>query len=101
MTYSVYNKSIVKNKEEQKMKKSVKEKLIGFGLKVWEKGETRRIYINDLSEVANKLGYEMVNPKLFKKTSIYYDCVTEKFSFDCQSSVKESVREVIALLRKE
>ena len=51
--------------------------------------------------MANKLGYEMVNPKLFKKTSIYYDCVTEKFSFDCQSSVKESVREVIALLRKE
>ena len=83
------------------MKKSVEEKLISFGLKVWEKGEMRRIYIDDLGEIANKLGYEMHNPKLFKKTSIYYDCVSEKFSFNCQSSVKECVREVIALLRKE
>lgn len=89
---------LYKNKEEKKV--TVEEKLNNLGCKTWEKGEKKRVYINDLGAVAAKLGYKMTNNKIFKRTDIYYDVKADKFCFNCTSSVESSVREVIKLIRE-
>ena len=78
---------------------TVEEKLNEMGCKTWEKGDKKRVYINDLKVISDKLGYELNNPKIFNKTKIYYDVVEDSFSFDCQNSVEKYVREVIKMIR--
>lgn len=83
---------------------TVEEKLNEMGCKTWEKKEeevtkVKRVYINDLKVISDKLGYELDNPKMFNKTKIYYDVLDDSFSFDCQRSVEKHVREVIKMIR--
>ena len=83
---------------------TVEEKLNEMGCKTWEKkeGETvkaKRVYINDLKVISDKLEYELDNPKMFKRTSIYYDVLKDTFIFNCQSSVEKHVEAVIKLIR--
>ena len=72
--------------------------LISKGLKVWEKGEYKRIYI-DVCE----FGIEKftINPKSFKGISIYYNCKDDKFYFSVSNSRKSTISEYIDYLRNE
>lgn len=70
------------------------------GLKVWEKGEHKRIYINDLKVV----GIENYtnNPKGFKGVKMYYDVNSDKFVMQgVTSSREETMRELIKGIRAE
>ena len=92
-------------KEEVKKDMTVKEFLLNKGLKTWKKGTEgtadykERIYINDLTVV----GIEKVtlNPKAHKKDSMYYDCINNDFTFFTPNSGKETMRELIELIKKE
>ena len=91
--------------EEGENEMKVEEKLQGLGYKVWEKGEKntenykKRIYINNLMELAEKLNVELDNPKALRKDSMYFDCVTEKFYFNVTSSRVATVETLIEVIR--
>lgn len=91
--------------EEGENEMKVEEKLQGLGYKVWEKGEKntenykKRIYINNLMELAEKLNVELDNPKTLRKDSMYFDCVTEKFYFNVTSSRVATVETLIEVIR--
>lgn len=77
---------------------TVKEYLINKGLKVWEKGNNERIYINDLEIVG--ISEVTINPKAYRKVSCYYDCKTDEFVFSgLTSSRKETANKLVELIR--
>ena len=82
---------------ENEMK--VEEKLIEAGCKVWEKGEMRRVYINDIAALCEKFGI-LTNAKRINKTvKMHYDCVTDTFSYSSSSSYESTVNELIEAIR--
>lgn len=82
------------------MKKTIENYLLnlGVGLKVWEKGDKRRIYINNLEDVG--LAEVESNPKQFRKYSMWFNCETGNFNYNVSRSV-ESVMEAVIELIKE
>lgn len=84
---------------ENEMK--VEEKLTNLGYKVWKKEDSngvitaKRIYINNLAELADKVGCFLHNPKGLRKDTMYFDCLDEKFYYNVTSSRKASVLEII------
>ena len=84
----------------------VEEKLQNLGYKVWSKKDSegnfiaKRIYINNLMELSEKLNIELLNPKALRKDSMYFDCMTEKFCFNVTSSRVSTVEMIIEELRK-
>ena len=79
--------------------KRIEKVLNDLGCKTWIKGSYKRVYINDLGTIATKVGYEFSNPRLFARTSIYFDCTCNTFFFNTTSSRKKSVSEVIKLIK--
>lgn len=80
--------------------KTVESYLLEKGLKVWTKGENKRIYINDL----NVVGIEKVsnNPKGYRKVTLVYDIVKDSFSWSgSTNSMDATIEELIALIRNE
>ena len=80
--------------------KTIESLLLEKGLKVWTKGENKRIYINDL----NVVGIEKVsnNPKGYRKVSLVYDIVKDSFSWSgSTNSMDATIEELIALIRSE
>ena len=80
--------------------KTVENLLLEKGLKVWTKGENKRIYINDLIVV----GIEKVsnNPKGYRKVSLVYDITKDSFSWSgSTNSMDATIEELIALIRSE
>jgi len=74
--------------EEVKEENTVTTYLEKLGLKVWEKGEHKRVYINDLMLV----GLEEVcksNTKRIAKNTMYYNIVQDTFCYDVSSSVEQ------------
>lgn len=74
--------------------------LLDKGLKVWEGGSNKRIYINDFSVV----GIERFtpNPKSFKKATMYYDLSNGRFyPSNVQRSNESTMDELIAAIRAE
>lgn len=70
------------------------------GLKVWEKGDKKRVYIDDL----NLVGIERYtpNPKSFRKVSMYYDVIEDKFVVSgSTSSRKSTIEELINGIRED
>lgn len=96
--------SYLQNKGENEMK--VEEKLQNLGYKVWSKKDSegnviaKRIYMNDLAELSEKLNVELLNSKGLRKDSMYFDCITEKFHFNVTSSRVSTVESMIEKLRK-
>lgn len=80
--------------------KKVEEYLLGLGLRVWEKGNHRRIYINDL-KVVGLLEVEKHNPKAFRRESMYYDCIKEKFVYNVSRSAVSTMEDLIAYIEKK
>ncbi len=91
---------------EGEVKMAVEEKLQNLGYKVWSKNDSegnviaKRIYVNNLMELAEKLNIELLNPKALRKNSMYFDCMTEKFCFNVTSSRVATVERIIEELRK-
>lgn len=85
---------------------NIEQKLLNLGYKVWEKGEEnttnykKRIYINDLMELAAKLNVNLDNPKALRKSSMYYDCLTGKFFFNATSSRISLINMLIDEIRR-
>lgn len=80
--------------------KTVESYLLEKGLKVWAKGENKRIYINDL----NVVGIEKVsnNPKGYRKVTLVYDIVKDSFSWSgSTNSMDATIEELISLIRNE
>lgn len=80
--------------------KTVESYLLEKGLKIWTKGENKRIYINDL----NVIGIEKVsnNPKGYRKVTMVYDIVADKFSWNgSTNSMDATIEQLIALIRSE
>lgn len=80
--------------------KTVESYLLEKGLKVWTKGENKRIYINDL----NVVGIEKVsnNPKGYRKVTLVYDIVKDSFSWSgSTNSMDATIEELISLIRNE
>lgn len=84
----------------------VEAKLQELGYKVWEKGVKdsegykRRIYTNNLMQLAEKLNIELLNPKALRNNSMYFDCLNETFYYDVTSSREATVKTIIEELRK-
>ena len=84
---------------------SIEEKLQGLGYKVWSKKDSegnviaKRIYINNLAELAEKLNIELMNPKGYRKDTMYFDCLDEKFYFNVTSGRKETVLKIISAIK--
>ena len=93
---------LYENEGEKEM--GIEEKLQGLGYKVWSKKDlegnviAKRIYINNLSELAEKLNVELMNPKGYRKDSMYFDCLDGKFYFNVTSGRKETVLEIISAI---
>ncbi|MCR1953181.1 hypothetical protein NSA50_19535 [Clostridium sp. DSM 100503] len=91
---------------EGEVEMAVEEKLQNLGYKVWSKNDSegnviaKRIYVNNLMELAEKLNIELLNPKALRKNSMYFDCMTEKFCFNVTSSRVAIVERMIEELRK-
>ena len=85
---------------------NTEQKLLNLGYKVWEKGEEnttnykKRIYINNLMELAEKLNVDLDNPKALRKDSMYFDCVTGKFFFNATSSRISLINMLIDEIRR-
>lgn len=78
----------------------VKAFLINKGLKVWAKGNYERIYINDLTVVG--INHVTSNPKGYRKQSMYYDCVNDKFVFQGATNGRiETMRKLCDFIRNE
>ena len=83
---------------------SIEEKLQRLGYKVWSKKDlegnviAKRIYINNLSELAEKLNVELMNPKGYRKDSMYFDRLDGNFYFNVTSSRKETVLKIISAI---
>ena len=86
-------------REAKEVKSSVKEYLESKGLKVWKKNDKERIYINDLSRVADIDAYTC-NPKSFRKVSAYYDVKNDKFVYSVSSSREETMKQSILGIRE-
>ena len=85
--------------QEGEKEMGIEEKLVEAGCKVWEKGEMRRIYINDVAVLCEKFGI-LTNAKRINKTvKMHYDCVTDTFSYSSNNSYKETVEELISAIR--
>ena len=85
---------------KEKNDMTIEEYLKSKGLKVWEKGEMKRIYINDLSVVG--LEKYTDNPKGFRKVSMYYDVATNHFfSSGVTGSRKNTITELINGIRMD
>ena len=85
--------------QEGEKEMGIEEKLVEAGCKVWEKGEMRRIYINDVAVLCEKFGI-LTNAKRINKTvKMHYDCVTDTFSYSSSNSYKETVKELISAIR--
>ena len=82
----------------------IEEKLQGLGYKIWSKKDSegnviaKRIYINNLAELAEKLNVELMNPKGYRKDSMYFDCLDGKFYFNVTSGRKATVLEIISAI---
>ena len=93
---------LYENEGEKEM--SIEEKLQGLGYKVWSKKDSegnviaKRIYINNLAELAEKLNVELMNQKGYRKDSMYFDCLDGKFYFNVTSSRKATVLEIISAI---
>ena len=93
---------LYENEGEKEM--SIEEKLQGLGYKIWSKKDSegnviaKRIYINNLSELAEKLNIELMNPKGYRKDTMYFDCLDEKFYFNVTSGRKETVLKIISAI---
>ena len=81
---------------------TIEEKLNDLGFKTWKKGEgeneKKRVYINSLTELLDKLNVKC-NSKAYRKDRMYYDVITDEFYYNVTSSAKSIVKEVIKLLR--
>ncbi|WP_302626822.1 hypothetical protein [uncultured Eubacterium sp.] len=74
--------------------------LMTKGLKVWAKGNYERIYINDLIVVG--INRVTSNPKGYRRQSMYYDCVDDKFVFQGATSGRmETMRKLCELIRND
>lgn len=85
--------------EKGEVEVKVEEKLENLGYKIWKKNDMKRIYINDLVSLAEKVNVSVPNPKTFKKSNMYYDCVLEMFYYNTTSSRKTTVEEIILAVR--
>lgn len=77
---------------------TIEDKLVNAGLKVWEKYGHKRIYTT-ITELAEKVGYDLLNPVGFRKNKIYFDCNTGDFSCDCSNGRKTTVRELVNFIK--
>ena len=73
-------------KATAKTGKTVEEYLASLGLKVWEKNNHRRIYINHPVEIAKAVGIEDSETckwieRYRLSSELYYDCVDHSFTF--------------------
>ena len=90
--------------KEGEKEMSIEEKLQGLGYKIWIKKDTdgnviaKRIYINNLTELAEKLNVELINPKGYRKDSMYLDCLDKNFYFNVTSGRKETVLKIISAI---
>lgn len=80
-------------------KLTVSEKLTSKGYKVWEKGTHKRIYINNIVELAEKFGIELINPSGYRKVSVYYDCKNDTFYYNCSNGRKATVNTILSAIR--
>ena len=93
---------LYENEGEKEM--GIEEKLQGLGYKIWSKKDSegnviaKRIYINNLAELAEKLNVELMNPKGYRKNSMYFDCLDGKFYFNVTSGRKATVLEIISAI---
>ena len=87
MWYIITIEKMTRQKEIKKM--TVEMYLLNNGLKKWEKGDKRRIYINDLSVV--KSDKYTPNPKSLRKVTMYYDINADKFFYSGVTSSNEDV----------
>ncbi len=63
---------------------TVAEKLIEMGFKVWEKGNNKRIYINNLTKfVAENVA------KMLKNVTVYYNVVDKKIYWQNSTSSRQ------------
>lgn len=79
---------------------TIEEKLNKMGFKTWKKGDKKRVYINSLADILEKTGLSS-NPKAYRKDSMYYDVVLDKFFSTVSSSAKETVESIIKYLKEE
>ena len=80
--------------------KTVEEYLKSTGLKVWEKGSHKRIYINDLISLGFAKDFNKSTQKtLSRGITLYYECNEDAFYYTASSSRKEHVKELIAKIR--
>ena len=90
--------------KEGEKEMGIEEKLQGLGYKIWSKKDSegniiaKRIYINNLSELAEKINFNLMNPKVFRKDSMYFNCLDGKFYFSVKNSRKSTVLELIAAI---
>ena len=90
--------------KEGEKEMGIEEKLQGLGYKIWSKKDSegnviaKRIYINNLAELAEKLNVELMNPKGYRKDSMYFDCLDEKFYFNVTNGRKETVLKIISAI---
>ena len=90
--------------KEGEKEMSIEEKLQRLGYKIWSKKDSegnviaKRIYINNLAELAEKLNVELMNPKGYRKDSMYFDCLDGKFYFNVTSGRKATVLEIISAI---
>lgn len=90
--------------EEGEKEMSIEEKLQDLGYKVWSKKDSegkiiaKRIYINNLAELAEKINFELMNAKGYRKDSMYFNCLDGKFYFSVTNGRKATVLELIAAI---
>ena len=93
---------LYENEGEKEM--GIEEKLQGLGYKTWSKKDSegnviaKRIYINNLAELAEKLNVELMNPKGYRKDSMYFDCLDGNFYFNVTSGRKETILKIISAI---
>lgn len=78
---------------------TITEKLVNKGYSIWKKGTKKRVYINDISQLAEKFGVEMINPIGYRKVNAYYDCTNDTFYFNCSNGRKATVNKILNAVR--
>lgn len=85
--------------KEGEKEMGIEEKLVEAGYKIWEKGEMKRVYINDIATLCEKYGI-LTNAKRINKTvKMYYDCKTDTFNYSATNSYESTIKELIASIR--
>lgn len=79
--------------------KSMVKVITNLGGKAWSKAGYKRVYINNLQAMAEKLGIELPSTTILNKASAYYDCTDNAFYYNTTPSRKKYLKEVFKTIR--